>query len=74
MQRREPLITAATKKVFETGSRQPVRNPYFSELNDELADRGFLVTSADNLITWARTGSLMWMFGTSPALTCFHHN
>ena len=34
---------------------------YFSEINDELADKGFLVTSAESLITWARTGSLMWM-------------
>src|SRR5713226_8405356 len=30
-------------------------------LNNELADKGFLVTTADNLIVWARTGSLMWM-------------
>jgi NADH-quinone oxidoreductase subunit B len=30
-------------------------------LGQELTDRGFLVTSADALITWARTGSLMWM-------------
>jgi NADH-quinone oxidoreductase B subunit len=30
-------------------------------LNDELADKGFLVTTTDDLITWARTGSLMWM-------------
>ena len=34
---------------------------YFSDVNNELADKGFLVTSADDLITWARTGSLMWM-------------
>jgi hypothetical protein len=30
-------------------------------LNNELADKGFLVTATDELITWARTGSLMWM-------------
>jgi len=29
--------------------------------NDRLSSEGFLVTAADNLITWARTGSLMWM-------------
>jgi NADH-quinone oxidoreductase subunit B len=34
---------------------------FFREVNYELSDRGFLVTSADNLITWARSGSLMWM-------------
>ena len=30
-------------------------------MNDDLADKGFLITSVDELITWARTGSLMWM-------------
>ena len=34
---------------------------YFADVNNELADKGILVTSADDLITWARTGSLMWM-------------
>src|SRR6202158_5301876 len=29
--------------------------------SDELADKGFLLTTADELINWARTGSLMWM-------------
>ena len=33
----------------------------FTGLNDELADKGFLVTATDDLIQWARTGSLMWM-------------
>src|SRR5271166_1869741 len=33
----------------------------FGGLNDQLADKGFLVTSTDELINWARTGSLMWM-------------
>jgi NADH-quinone oxidoreductase subunit B len=36
-------------------------DPFFTEVNDELADKGFLVTSTDELINWARTGSLMWM-------------
>ena len=34
---------------------------FFGEINNELADKGFLVTSTDDLINWARTGSLMWM-------------
>ena len=33
----------------------------FGELSNQLADKGFLVTSTDDLINWARTGSLMWM-------------
>jgi NADH-quinone oxidoreductase subunit B len=28
---------------------------------DELMDKGFLITSSDKLITWARTGSIHWM-------------
>ena len=32
---------------------------FFGEINNELADKGFLVTSSSaQLITWARTGSL----------------
>src|SRR5712692_10192659 len=34
---------------------------FFTGLNDQLADKGFLVAAADDLIIWARTGSLMWM-------------
>jgi hypothetical protein len=36
-------------------------DPYFLSINDRPADKGFLVTTADELINWARTGSLMWM-------------
>ena len=36
-------------------------DPAFVEINNELADKGFLVTTTDELINWARTGSLMWM-------------
>jgi len=37
------------------------QDSFFTGLSDQLADKGFLVTAADDLITWARTGSLMWM-------------
>ena len=33
----------------------------FDVFSNELADKGFLTTTADELINWARTGSLMWM-------------
>ena len=33
----------------------------FPDFSDALADKGFLLTTADDLINWARTGSLMWM-------------
>ncbi len=36
-------------------------NPFYNQVNDQLADKGFLVAASDDLVTWARTGSLMWM-------------
>ena len=36
----------------------PPDETYFKSLNDDLADKGFLVTKAEDLINWARTGSL----------------
>ena len=31
------------------------------QLNEQLQDKGFLVTSTEDIINWARTGSLHWM-------------
>src|SRR3954447_537121 len=37
-------------------------DPYiFNQIQSEVADKGFLVTSTEELFTWARTGSLWWM-------------
>ena len=57
------LVTPDNKGLVDPNSgEKPARlDPFFGEINDELADKGFLVTSTDELITWARTGSLMWM-------------
>jgi NADH-quinone oxidoreductase subunit B len=33
----------------------------FGDINNALADKGFVVTSTDELIAWARTGSIYWM-------------
>jgi NADH-quinone oxidoreductase subunit B len=35
--------------------------PFFDGVSDELADKGFVVAKLDDAITWARTGSLMFM-------------
>jgi NADH-quinone oxidoreductase subunit B len=43
------------------GAVVPVKDPFFTDISDELADKGFLVTNLDNLVNWARTGSLWWM-------------
>ena len=34
---------------------------FFNALNGEVSDKGFLVTSTEELFQWARTGSLWWM-------------
>ena len=49
------LVTA------RSGEARDAEDAFFTNVNSELSDKGFLVTKADNLIAWARTGSLMWM-------------
>ena len=39
----------------------PPDQGFFDGLNGELTDKGFLVTSTEELFQWARTGSLWWM-------------
>src|SRR3712207_9119967 len=34
---------------------------FFNQMQSEVADKGFLVTSTEDLFQWARTGSLWWM-------------
>ena len=36
-------------------------DPFFDGVSQQLSDKGFITASVDDLITWARTGSLMWM-------------
>ena len=47
--------------VSGAGKLARADDPFFTGVSDQLADKGFLVTTADDLIIWARTGSLMWM-------------
>src|SRR6185312_11198370 len=63
----EPTMSATVAPtataILDPRTGKPVgsADPYFSGLNDELSDKGFIVTAAEDLIIWARTGSLMWM-------------
>ena len=54
-----PYGTAA--RAGEVQYHPDAKDPFFGELSDQLADRGFFTAPADALINWARTGSLMWM-------------
>jgi NADH-quinone oxidoreductase subunit B len=57
------LVAPKPKGVLDPRTGKPAGHDdrFFGEINNELADKGFLVTSTEALITWARTGSLMWM-------------
>ena len=37
------------------------RDQFLGDVSQEVADKGFLVTSTEDLFHWARTGSLWWM-------------
>ena len=56
-------ILAPLPELVSTPTGKPggADDPFFANSNGELSDKGFLVAAADNLIAWARTGSLMWM-------------
>ena len=56
-----PSALTAGRTAVE-GYDPKLHDPYFDAVNtDRLADKGYVVAAADDLITWARTGSLMWM-------------
>ena len=57
------MVAPAATGILDPSTGLPVGadDPYFLEVNHELSDKGFFVAATDDLITWARTGSLMWM-------------
>src|ERR1700720_4844501 len=68
MELSEPPIMTSNDELIAAhrGNAGAAVDPFFTNVKTELSDKGFLVASADNLIAWARTGSLMWMqFGLS---------
>ncbi len=63
-----PLIRSNPRIEDLAGSRPaavPPRRlpdaPFVDPVQTALADKGYVVASLDNLVTWARSGSLMWM-------------
>ncbi len=57
------LVAPRPKGILDPNTGKPIGSddPFFVGINDQLSDKGFLVTSTEALITWARTGSLMYM-------------
>nr|WP_315778964.1 MULTISPECIES: NADH-quinone oxidoreductase subunit NuoB [unclassified Bradyrhizobium] len=43
------------------GKPDNATDAYFIRVRDDLADKGFFTANAEALITWARSGSWMWM-------------
>src|SRR5690554_866877 len=60
---RATSVAPAPKGLIDPNTGQPVGadDPFFRGVDNALADKGFQVAASDDLITWARTGSLMWM-------------
>jgi NADH-quinone oxidoreductase subunit B len=60
---RTAVVAPSARGILDPRTGKPVGSDdrFFSGLNDQLSDKGFLVAVSDDLVTWARTGSLMWM-------------
>jgi NADH-quinone oxidoreductase subunit B len=46
---------------YDADTGLPADQAVTTHLNRELQDKGFLLTSTEDIINWARTGSLHWM-------------
>jgi NADH-quinone oxidoreductase subunit B len=58
------LIVGSTPQItfgLTTDNLARANDAFFLGVNDQLADKGFLLTSTDDFIQWARTGSLHLM-------------
>ncbi|KKC33836.1 NuoB/complex I 20 kDa subunit family protein [Devosia psychrophila] len=57
------MVVPRPTGLVDPRSNKPAEgsNPFFTDVTDELADKGFLVSTVSQLVNWARTGSLMWM-------------
>src|SRR5262245_51082412 len=60
---RTAVIAPPAKGILDPRTGKPVgaEGGLCAGMNQELSGKGFLVTASDELIIWARTGSLMWM-------------
>ena len=56
-----PLAFGTAGRTMVEGYDPAIHDKFFEAVNAELGERGFITTSLDDVINWARTGSLMWM-------------
>jgi NADH-quinone oxidoreductase subunit B len=61
MLERNSLIAPSGRGILDPGTGRPLSDRYFGGINQQLGDKEYLVTATDDLIRWARSGSLMWM-------------
>jgi NADH-quinone oxidoreductase subunit B len=59
----ESTLVTPNRDIIDPRAGKPAggEDAFFADIKSELSDKGFLVAAADDLIAWARTGSLMWM-------------
>lgn len=61
----EDLMMAAKQNknspIAPAATIAPASDPYFEQASNQLADNGFVVTSLEDIVNWARIGSLHWM-------------
>jgi NADH-quinone oxidoreductase subunit B len=56
-----PVAFGQAGRTLVQGYDPAIHDKFFEQVNAELGERGFITTSLDDVINWARTGSLMWM-------------
>ena len=59
-------------KISNFENKQKEIPEEFKDLAKDFAEKGFITTSTDNLINWARTGSLHWMTFGLACCAVFH--
>ena len=57
-----PVVPAgAAGRASVEGYDPKIHDPFMDKLNGAMSEKGFVTAALDDVITWARTGSLMWM-------------